>query len=203
MAVIGVSGKARSGKDTFAAMLAAELNEIEHEPYVLMAYAGELKRRCQEDFDLSFDQLWGDKKEHFDHRYPKRLSGFSSDPSDYWTPREIMQSYGQFFRTIHYDFWVEYLFKVIKEKEYNNVIITDVRHINEADAVKKHGGIVIRVIRDVDSNIHGKDHISETALDDYNFDWTVINNYSLQVLQQTAKETVSLIKSTQKLELEL
>jgi hypothetical protein len=198
--IYGVMGKAYSGKDTFGKILAEELNNIQNTPYVLMAYAHELKLRCQNDFDLSYDQLWGDKKEHTDLRYAKKGHGYSSDPGDYWSAREIMQAYGQFFRMIDYDFWVKNLFKVIEEKEYKNVIITDVRHINEADAVKEHGGFLIKITRDDKTKPHGETHISETALDNYtNFDFTILNNLDLDTLRKSTKELVLVLSNFNKM----
>ena len=114
--IVGVSGKARSGKDTFAEMLAESLQTETGKAYVMMAYAHELKLRVQKDFDMSYEQLWGDEKEIPDKRYPK------PDGDGFWTPREILQAYGQFFRTIDYDFWVKHLFRVIEDKEYKNVL---------------------------------------------------------------------------------
>ena len=188
--IVAVSGRARSGKDTFAEMLAAELNKKEHHPYVLMAYAHELKLRCQKDFDLSYDQLWGADKEKNDLRYPKANYGFSSNPADYWTTREIMQAYGQFFRSIDYDFWVKHLFNVIEFKGYKNVIITDCRHPNEVDGPKERGGYHVRVVRPTgEYNIHGKEHISEVGLDDYkHVDVLVENVGSLDDLKIKAEE---------------
>jgi hypothetical protein len=193
--IIGIVGKAYVGKDTFAVMLAEELNKLQHPPYVLMAYAGELKMRIQKDFDFSYDQLWGNQKEINDLRYPKRGQGFSSNPGDYWTPREIMQAYGEFYRTIDYDFWVKNLFKVIEDKEYKNVIITDCRHINEVEAVKEHGGLVIKIIRENKDTPHGATHISETALDEYTkYDFTIINNFGLDDLKISTRELVQFLK---------
>ncbi len=188
--LIVISGKARSGKDTFARMLAAELQKRTGAPYVLMAYAHELKTKVQQDFDLSYEQLWGDEKEVLDKRYPKADSGGfwnNSDMNDYWTPREIMQAYGQFYRTIDYNFWVNHLFKVIEEKEYKNVIITDGRHPNEIDAVIERGGYHVRVERKDKDAVHGEQHISETALDEkYKVDFNVVNNGTIQDLEKTA-----------------
>jgi hypothetical protein len=193
--IIGVAGTAFSGKDTFAKMLAEELNKLQHPAYVLMAYANEMKLRIQKDFDLSYDQLWGDKKEYTDLRYAKRGQGYSSNPGDYWTPREIMQAYGEFYRTIDYDFWVKNLFRVIEDKEYTNVIITDVRHINEADAVKEHSGFLIKIIRENKMTPHGANHISETALNDYKgYDFTIINNFSLDELKISTQGLITFLK---------
>ena len=104
--IIGIVGKARSGKDTFAEMLAEELFTVSGKRFVLMAYAQELKLRIQRDFDLSYDQLWGDSKEEYDRRYIKNRGNYIAGRRDhdeikldYWTPREMMQSYGEFFRS--------------------------------------------------------------------------------------------------------
>jgi adenosyl cobinamide kinase/adenosyl cobinamide phosphate guanylyltransferase len=184
--LIGISGKARSGKDTFAEMLSRELQEQTGQAYVLMAYAHELKLKVQKDFDLSYEQLWGEEKEIEDKRYRKHTD---KDEMVYWTAREIMQNYGQFFRTINYDFWVDHLFSVIEEKEYKTVIITDLRHTNEVNAVVDGGGFHVRVEREEDEATHNKQHISETALDErHRIDFTVNNYWTLKELKSAAKD---------------
>ncbi len=203
--IIGITGKARSGKDSFAEMLAEELNTLTKKKFVLMAYANELKMRCQKDFDLSWEQLWGDEKETADFRYPKPIltvTGTYNDEEtqEYWTAREIMQAYGQFFRTIHYGFWVDYLFRTIADKEYENVIVTDVRHPNEADPIKEKGGVVVKVIseRSNKTDIHGENHISEIAMDYYDTDFIVANNLTLRELREATTETALLILEQQR-----
>jgi len=204
---IGISGKARSGKDTFAEMLAKELNKEAYPPYVMMAFANELKMKCQEAFDLSWDQLWGNEKEVQDKRYPKPREIFEDAVMKgvkkvnwYWTAREIMQNFGAFYRTIDNEFWIKNLFKVAEQKEYNNIIITDVRYINEADYILNMSGAVIRVERENKDDVHGMEHPSEVELDDYKkFTFTIVNNYTLEVLEKTAAETVRLLKEFKKI----
>jgi hypothetical protein len=200
--IIGISGKARSGKDTFAEMLAKELQKKTGNAYVLMAYAHELKLRVQKDFDMSYEQLWGSEKEVQDKRYPKADEGgfmTTSDANAYWTPREILQAYGQFFRTINYNFWVDYLFRVVEEKEYKNILVTDLRHINEVDAVVDRGGYHIRVERDDKDTVHNEQHISETALDNgHRVDFTVVNNFTLEHLEFGAGEVADFLIEIEK-----
>lgn len=208
--LIGIVGKARSGKDTFAEMLAAELFDTIRRKFVLMAYAQELKLRVQRDFDLSYDQLWGDKKEVMDKRYRKSwvnnmIAGrreSSEIENQYWTPREIMQSYGEFYRSIDNEFWVNNLFRVIDEKEYNNVILTDVRHPNEADPVVDRAGYVIKVTsnREDKPDIHGANHISETAMDAYDkIDFHVRNDGTLEELHTITKQVVKFLLDTEQM----
>jgi len=191
--IIGISGKARSGKDTFAEMLATELNKGAYPPYVMMGFANELKLRCQEAFDLTWEQLWGDDKEVSDERYPFPTT------SGWWTAREIMQNFGAFYRTIDNEFWVKNLFRVIEDKEYMNVIITDVRYINEAGYIINNGGYVIRVERENKDAVHNEQHPSEVELDVYNrFDFTVINNWTLKELETSAFEVASFLRDSEK-----
>jgi len=197
--IFGIVGKARSGKNTFADFLSEALYEKTHRTFIQMAYAKTLKDRIQSDFDLSWEQLWGDEKEIEDKRYQKQmttLTGTVNTPVSYWTPREIMQAYGQFFRIIDYDFWVKELFRVMEDKEFENVIITDIRHPNEADPIKKRGGYIIKIQseREITSTVHNQEHISETAMDNYKrVDFIIANNGTLHDLRAAAMNTVDLV----------
>jgi len=206
MALIGISGHARVGKDTFAGMLAAELNKEAYPPYVMMAFANELKLRCQAAFDLTWEQLWGDDKEKEDKRYIKHFTTMTDTQNDgsaviglYWTAREIMQNYGAFYRTIDSEFWVKNLFKVVQEKEYTNVIITDVRYINEADYIIDNGGYVIRIERANKDDVHNMLHPSEVELDGYKrFSFNVINDWGLEELKEAASDVAGFFKELEK-----
>lgn len=193
--IIGIIGKAQHGKDTLGKMLADALFDKTGKKYVLMAYATELKKRVQKDFDLSYEQLWGGGKEVPDHRYKKPLRP-EDDHEPCWTPREILQNYGQFYRTIDYDFWVKSLFNTIDEKGYKNVILTDVRHPNEAEPVKKNDGFVIRIVRNVETGVHNQGHISEIAMDSWEADFEVKNYGDLKELRATATALADALVNT-------
>ena len=188
--LIGIMGKAGAGKDTFALILAEKLFEITRKRHVLMSFAHELKLRIQKDFDMSYEQLWdGNEKEKSDLRYAKCLNGLSSNPKDYWTPREILQSYGEFYRSIDSNFWIRHLFEIIDDREYKHVIVTDVRYINEAESVINRNGVLIKIVRNIwtANAVHGQDHISEMELGGYNnIAFTVENNGTLKEIKETA-----------------
>lgn len=61
-----------------------------------------------------------------------------------------------------------------------NWIITDCRFPNEADAIKREGGYVIRIKRPFVKPVNY--HQSEIALDDYNFDYVLNNDGELKNL---------------------
>lgn len=194
--LIGITGKARSGKDTFAEMFAEEFYNATRKRFVMMAYAQELKLRVQRDFDLTYDQLWGDLKEAPDYRYPRTTD-------TYWTPREILQFIGtDCFRAVDNDFWINALFKTIDEKEYKHVIITDVRFPDEATPVIERDGYIIKVTsnRENIEQINNQKHISETLMDDFkHVNFHVKNDYSLDELRVITKTVVESIIATERL----
>jgi hypothetical protein len=183
--IVGIAGKARAGKDTLGGYLELRSDMI----FIKTAFARALKDLCMTSFDLSYDQLYGELKEVPDKRYKKPNS------DDFWTPREIMQSVGSFYRSVDYDYWVKQLDKETllgKDKGYS-FVITDVRHINECEYVKNNG-VLVKIIRGEEQKIHGMDHESETALDgkpDEYFDIIVYNDASIEDLAKAADGIIS------------
>ena len=181
--IIGISGKARAGKDTLGAYLQRNLAQLGGVHFTRMAFADELKRQVADHLGLTTEQLYGALKEVEDKRFPK------PSESRFWTPREILQAYGQFLRTVDYDYWVKVLFWKIENEKIDNVIITDARHINEVKAVLERGGKHVRVFRDSGEFVHNSEHISEVALDDFKeVDYKVDNDGTLEDLESKAQE---------------
>lgn len=204
MTFILISGKARSGKDTFAAILKEELESEETtEKFPMLAMASVLKSRLKDDFGLNDEQLSGKLKEVQDTRYPK----FQHSPVDiftpgmpsitYWTPRELMQEYGEFFRHIQPTFWVNKILAYCNSNNILNAIFTDIRFPNEIDTMRReHNVIVIRIKRTFSDEITNPYHISETALDNYtNIDYNIDNDGTLEDLRTIAKQIKSQIIS--------
>jgi len=195
--IIGVTGKARSGKDTFAKYLTECLKERHQRNFEHVAFAEPLKMMCKEHFELSDDQLWESGKnirEVPDKRFKKVLIPKSDD--DYWTPREIMQHLGGFYRRIEYDFWVKALNLYLISNDVKDAIITDVRHINECEFVKINKGVLIKIFREGVDEIHGMQHESETALDDRPgdyFDIEINNCGTLEDLYIAAEDSSNAI----------
>ena len=67
--------------------------------------------------------------------------------------------------------------------ELPNWIFTDCRFPNEAQAIKDRGGVIIRIDRPGIGPVN--DHPSETALDDWDFDYKILNASDLESLKQT------------------
>ena len=141
--------------------------------------------------------------------YNKRIFTYKSE---ILTPRTLLQLLGTECgrNIIHPNCWVNTLFSNIDKEldanpNYNKkgFIITDVRFPNEADAVKKHKGINIRIERNdyiFDENgkriiptkeyinTNNKQHESETALDNAEFDYVINNNGTINNLVDKVKE---------------
>ena len=77
------------------------------------------------------------------------------------------------------------LFEYAQEVPLPNWIITDVRFPNEAEAIKKKNGIIIRIDRPGVKPVNA--HPSETGLDGWNFDYKIANVSDLFSLSATVK----------------
>lgn len=76
--------------------------------------------------------------------------------------------------------------------EFPNWIITDTRFPNEAEAIRKKDGILIRVQRPGVKPINN--HPSEVSLDKYNFDHVITNNGSIEELVEKVKDILQFHK---------
>lgn len=170
--IIGLSGYARSGKDTVGSMLTG-LYGYHPESFASTLKAALYLLNPMIPFDGTVRALvdhvgWDEAKT----RYPESDLGI----------RALLQRIGtEVGRDLFgEDFWVEQTFKRIDAQDQRTVI-TDVRFINEAMAIKDRGGLVVRIERPgVEA---ANDHPSETALDDWNFDHTIFNDRGLTDLQ--------------------
>lgn len=105
---------------------------------------------------------------------------------------------------LHVNTWVNALFAdynpVAKLKGADilpNWCITDMRFPNEMEAVVKRNGITIRVIRSFNHKMRSKEtgtldltplHPSETALDDAEFDYEIMNDGTIEDLVEKVRE---------------
>lgn len=163
--LISLSYAARSGKDTVADYLVKKYN------FHKVAFADSLKKACKEIFNLSDEQVYGKLKETVD---------------EYWqvTPRYILQRVGTECLRQGYaqDIWIKSLGAKIKSNE--NYVISDARFINEVEAVKSWGGIVIKMNRQAAHATGGiVGHESENSLKNYEqWDYIVDNNGTYEEL---------------------
>ena len=78
-------------------------------------------------------------------------------------PRELMQFFGtEYVRSIQNDYWIQRLIgDVFGDRR---ILVPDTRFLNEAEALRKIGGLIIKVVR-IDSFNNSDSHASETEMD--------------------------------------
>tara|TARA_R110000824_G_scaffold9932_14_gene44165 strand:+ start:5019 stop:5873 length:855 start_codon:yes stop_codon:yes gene_type:complete len=105
------------------------------------------------------------------------------------TAREFLQYFGtETCRKIKEDVWADRCIEDIESEEPLLAIIDDCRFPNEADAIQKAGGKVIRLTR----SPHADKHSSESALDKWdNFD-AVIDNSKLDI-NESCSELIEIL----------
>lgn len=102
------------------------------------------------------------------------------------TVRELLQFVGTegLRKGLHQDTWINALMSDYDEN--SDWVITDTRMLNEANEVKKRGGINIRINRPGVGPVNN--HSSEIELDKYDFDYVIDNNGSTEDLVEKLRE---------------
>lgn len=191
--IIGISGKAGSGKDTVAELL------VRDHGFVRIGLADPMKRFAQAIWAFSDAQLWGPSSHRnaADPRY-RRADGLLL------TPRHALQQLGtEWGRACDPDVWIRYALRVAealvseRARRYEpelglvwdaeaaparGVVIPDIRFRNELAAIRNAGGQVWRVMRGSGLAGEAGQHPSEAEQDgiaDHEFDRLIANHGSL------------------------
>lgn len=208
--IIGLSSYATGGKDTVAKFI----QELQPEQnWQVKKFSGKLKAIASlltaipaEKFeDQEFKQSNLSEEWSTIQRKPgKRQDGIFSKITDMeivpTSVREFLQKLGTdaVRDGLHKNAWVNALMADYKATvvnpvkfggtaigEYPNWIVTDCRFFNEAKAIKDKGGVIIRIDRPGVKPVNA--HPSETALDDWNFDYKIANASDLVALKQSVE----------------
>jgi len=165
----------------------------------LFSFADPLKDICMNLFDLTYDQCYGsneDKEtltninwENLPHYIRLKNAQKEKCPKGAMTAREVMQHLGtEIVRRTYENAWANSCIKRIVDFNSEVSMVCDCRFPNEVDVIKKAGGKVIRLAR----NVSNDKHVSETALDPKKYDWS---NFDLVIpAEATAEETAKLCK---------
>lgn len=201
--VIGLTGKALSGKDTALGFIREGFpdHEIIHK-----SFARKMKISCaralgfegtdDECIDFADDLKWAGKiKVEWNNTVLKESPSLTSNWENWEiSGREFEQNYGtEAHRDIFgQDFWVHHALADVTEPNENGkvIVITDVRFPNEAVKIKELGGYLVYI--DKPSADVGDKHTSESGIE--NPDFTIVNDSTLDKYRyeviQTCKQII-------------
>jgi hypothetical protein len=180
--IIGVSGYARVGKDTFADQL------VSQQGFTKMSFADPMRKAL-----LTLNPLITLGGSYVPLASAVRMIGWDSLKTESPDVRPLLQRLGtEVGRNMFGDnFWVDLALK--EAAKHEDVVFADVRFKNEADAIVDAGGIIVRVIRDGFGPAN--DHISEVDMDDYICKHRVNNSSSIDDLAVKATILVAAERS--------
>jgi hypothetical protein len=198
--IIGLNGYAKSGKDEIAKMI------IEIDPtWQVKKFSNKLKQVASiltgihpDKFE---DQVFKNTPlcdDWFVWEYKTIAGGTLTEPTFNVNPklrsmtaRELLQRLGTdaIRDGLHENAWVNAL---MHEYRDDNWIITDCRFHNEAYAVRDRDGIIVRVNRPGNGPVNN--HISETAIDGFDFDYVINNDGDLEDLRTKVKDLLNYIQ---------
>lgn len=183
--LIGLLGRKRVGKDTVADYLINNYNFTKH------AFAHPIKEILKIMFDFSEHQLNIDK-EKIDDRWgiSPRIAmqqfgtDFVRDDICKYIPNIKNNLYGE-------TLWIK-LFRIWYEKNKDkDIIISDVRFLDEIEVIKSLGGIIIKINRDTNQV---DNHKSESKIDTYDkklIDHEIDNNSNLNDLYSQTNNIIN------------
>lgn len=166
MKLIAISGKIGSGKDLLCekifAYLAGKKIKYEH-----LKFAHKLKQVVSVVTGTDLEDQYSDVGKE------KMIEELGM------TNGTLQQVIGTILREkIHPNIWIFPVIRFAEDHPDTVCVISDCRFKNEADLIKKNGGVIIRLNRK-NRNLGNRDpnHISEIDLDDYsNFDLVIDND---------------------------
>lgn len=185
--LVGIVGKAGSGKTTFANHLCDQYGFSE------VSFADELKRLCCEQFGWDREALYYDAA--------AQQIGFESSlaykeavcPQSGQTRRRIMQHLGtEGFRALDPDHWVKITMSRVGEMLETNVgglVFPDVRFLNEIQAIRERGGVIIELRKaDEAAGTAGAQHASELEWQQAEADFVFAPKFGLEFVRACADD---------------
>jgi hypothetical protein len=175
--ILGLSGYARSGKDTVADYLSESCG------YVKMSFADPMKQALL-TIDPNID--FGEGRAYLSQAIKVGWDELKKNSTEI---RPLLQRLGTEVGRNMWgeDFWVNAAINSIPDG--SKIVFADVRFPNEAKAISALGGQVWRIERDGVGPANS--HVSETALDGYSYDLSIKNSGSLEELYSAVKNSIT------------
>lgn len=170
--LVGIIGIARAGKDTAAARL------TDNHLFTQYAFADPLKEMLE--------AVFGDRFRDGDRETPIWWLGKS--------PRQLMQTLGTEWgrELVHPDLWVLFAQQTLtlyRSRNYEGMVVSDVRFDNEASWVVSEGGLLIEILRPGAEKV--ADHRSESGISPSHPRKIVVNDGSIPELYAKLDATLA------------
>lgn len=160
--IVAFAGRKQSGKTSACEFVQTLWSKSKQEISCIYNFADPLKDMCQSILGLTYDQCYGSdeqKNQYVNCNWP--------DSGKPMSAREVMQYVGtDVFRKMQHNVWADATIRKIQDENLPLSLIADCRFPNEVEAVKKAGGLVIKLNR----NLYNSSHESEIALDEDQYD---------------------------------
>jgi len=192
--IIGTVGKKQSGKDTLCDFLKLLFHDTDTREkyyeygltkcdiYLLekevkcFSFADSLKQLCMDIMGLTYRQCNGtneDKNSLTNFKWENLPAEIrikdGIEREGFMTAREILQVVGTDIFRNYFDTetWIKSTMRAIEKDDCSIALISDVRFPEEVDIIDENNGYIFQLTRDIcETDIH----VSEKALDDYNFE---------------------------------
>lgn len=172
--LIGITGSAGSGKDTFAKYF------IDNHNFTRYSLADPIKRMIEAAFGVTPD-IWDDR--------------MKKETSIDWlgvSPRVLAQTLGTEWgrQLVHPDLWLLLAKQALHQ--HHNLIIPDIRFDNEAEWIEKNGGILLKIVGGNAPPVDNPGHASEQGISPYLVTKTVQNTGTIGQLHTKASDVFML-----------
>lgn len=200
--LIGLTGPAGSGKDTVADLLQT------HAGFHRLAFADPLRNEVCDAFGIEPHHLTQrETKEHamsclalhkckdqafIDRMVSQQFAQHGCVSSQFLTaphsPRQIMQWWGTDYRRNQFlSYWTAktslHIHQLMAQRIAHRIVVTDLRFDNEADMIKRFGGLIWRVTRPGCDVLPGT-HVSEVTGEAFAPSAIIHNGYDIRRLQE-------------------
>jgi hypothetical protein len=186
--IIGITGKARNGKDSVGQVLVQDYGFVQH------SFAAALKSLLR-DINPIVDK-YGNHIQSYLQFLDGNWEALKENPDAGGEVRRLLQELGTRIRALNDSFWLEVVKnQVLADLSVGDVVITDVRFVNEEAAIRNWAkslgteAYIIRVVRPGITFMDGTTaaHVSETELLHIQDNIVIYNDGSLEELREAVK----------------
>jgi len=113
-------------------------------------------------------------------------------------PRKLLQDLGMKMREIDQDVWVNYVLRIVRSlPKESNIVIDDLRFMNEYKALKNEGFFVVRILREVPPSPLD-DPPSEKEVEQMPYDLLLLNTGTLDRLYEKLDKIMEMVSKNER-----